>query len=360
MVQFNQRYLVGIKFMVLLASLGLIGCQEDKTPRFVPVKEAIQMSPLLSELPEKVPEPMIEPEPMPEPEPPPLESYIETSHPQNTYALEREKRASLLRGKRQMLAKYRAAQTTPKPPEPEMPEWDLTDENYQRWDNVPEDVSSFPVKRDRMLTMDMRLMAILESDVHSQIPGRVLLVVNRDVLSADGETILVPAYSKIVCEYEPLSEIGQTRLPLACGRLLTPNGVNVMLNKMQAADQMGRNGLIGKIDNRNTQRYAGAFMMTALSVLPHMVLKKDTQTISNVQNIQTLNSPGNMAANLLSDNFQKVSEKVLEMGVNLRPIIDIKRGSLIQLMPTNDIVMRKPLKKEKEADKVMSDDKERE
>lgn len=326
---------------VLIAVLSMVGC-EDRFENEIALRTPVKISPAISEIPE--PEP---PPPPPPPELMPYEEIIEVEHPSNE-ALAREKRARYFRGQRQRANHQSFRQHFDKKNAHLSDEMDFQDQDYQRWETgeIAQDVSSFPVERDRILTADTRLMAILEDTLHSQIPGRVIAVVSRDVLSPTGKYVLIPAYSKLICQYQSIEKQGQNRLPLSCHRLLTPSGVNISLQDMQGADQMGRAGLIGEYDNRNMQRYSGAFLMTALSVMPHLFTKDKQGNISNVQHVQNFQGgSSNTAANILSDNLTKVTEQVIEMGLDLKPTVTIERGTLITLTPGNDIVLRKPIKK---------------
>jgi type IV secretion system protein VirB10 len=239
----------------------------------------------------------------------------------------REEQARNLRGERQHA--YRKIRAE-KPVISQVPEeWRLEDPDYQQWEpKYDEDKSTYPVDRTRILTADMRIPAILEDSVNSQVPGRLIAVVDRDVYSPNGQKILIPAYSKVICHYTSLSDDNSTRLTAQCKRMICPDGTSVQLTEAQASDQVGRNGLIGNIDYRTLERYGAAFTVALISAL--------AQASSSLSEQPAYNN----AASQLSNSLGQVTGKVLEQRLNLTPILTIPGGTRIQIIPNTDIVFR--------------------
>lgn len=204
-----------------------------------------------------------------------------------------------------------------------------TQEDYKD-QKLQADESSYPVDRSRMLTEDMRISAILEDSINSQIPGRAIAVINRDVYSANGKFILIPAYSKMVCHYENLEKQGQTRLALKCRRIITPQGVSISLTDAQGADQMGRNGLVGEIDYRLWHRYGGAFIVAGISA------------IAQAGSGMTKSRAVDQGVTNLSQNLAQVTSQFLEEAIDIKPIITVAAGTRIQIIPQHDIILKKP------------------
>jgi len=316
------------KYKLLLLGLIILltGCEEERAEERSKSlsKKPLPVQELAEDLYHLPPEPEIE-APLP---PKPLEQTmitpVEFPSPQPLF---REEQARRLRGKREALA-YRAKERMTL----QNPRFRLTDPDYRQWEPfLGEDKSTYPVDRDRILTADMRIGAVLEDSINSQVPGRVIAIVDRDVLSPNGKFILVPAYTKIICGYEGLDQTGETRLPVTCTRAIRPDGASILLTKAISADQMGRTGLIGEVDNRTFERYSGAFIISAMSALAQAgVNPKQTPGVQN-------------AATTLSNNLGQVTAEVIKQNIDLRPIITIAAGSRIQIIPQTDIVLRKPI-----------------
>lgn len=304
----------------LLVCLLATGCQEDTPSNPMPQKPSQKLSVELHQF--KIPEPVLSKTPE-EPIPPPL-SLEEVTLP-SAKPLLREQVARRLRGIRGESVYQRDHLSTKSSLEKVI----FKDEDYQA-QGLVSDISSYPVDRTRMLTSETRLSAVLEDSINSQIPGRAIAVIDRDILSSNGRSILIPAYSKIICHYEPLNKQGQTRLALKCGRILRPDGVSILLTSAQAADQMGRSGVIGEIDYKLFERYGGAFILSGISALAQAGsgMTKSRAVDQGVTN--------------LSQNLAQITAQFLEEAVDVKPVITIAAGTRIQIIPEMDILLKKP------------------
>lgn len=266
-----------------------------------------------------------------EPEPMPAAIAFPAAEP-----LQREDQARRLRGERQGRVNQALKRDENKP---NNFSWQQ-DRDYQQWDDArfAESRSTLPVDRSRILTADMRIPAILEDAVNSQVGGRMMALVERDVYSPNGKHILLPAYTKIICHYTPLEAVGQSRLAVNCSRLIRPDGLSIALKDSPAADQAGRMGLIGDLDQRLWERYGAAFIIAGISAL--------SQAGANVAKNQTLNA----SANQLSQNIGQITADVMEQTLDLAPILSIPAGAHIHIIPAIDIVLRHPQEKKHTAD----------
>jgi len=304
-----------VKVFCITLLLFLSGCDEEESLK--EIKPAVVRDAPVKEV--TISAPVVLPPPPPEPE-------IVIEMPAFSEGL-KEIEAKQLRGLRE--AKFRGffkkKKLSNKP-------FKFEDEDYKVWDSsFPEDKSTFPVDRSRILTEDTIINAVLERELNSQIPGKLVAIVDKDILSPNGKYILMPAYTKIICHYEVLSQTGDTRLPIQCTRAIRPDGVSLLLTNAVASDQMGRAGLIGEVDNRTFERYGSAFIMSAISALAQSGVNPEKQ--SWVTNSSTI----------LSNNLGQVTTEVIKQNIDLRPIISIKAGSKIMIVLQADIVLRKPI-----------------
>ena len=315
-------------FVVCLFSLSLTGCNEDDK------KEAKPPIPKAS-----LDNDFYKVEPLPEPEvvapPPPEPIYEPEVIPEvvfpDTRPLFREKRARQLRGRRSHYARVRDRHFTVS--RPEQDSFHLEDDDYQKGETqFPQDLSTLPVDRTRILTADMRIPAIIEDSVNTQNPGRLIAIVDKDILSPNGKKILLPAYSKIICSYEGLTDANSSRLAVQCTRVIRPDGLSISLTNATGADIVGRSGLSGDLDKRNFERYGAAFGVSLISALSQTATSNDKQdAFSN-------------ATNQLSTNLGQVTQKILDQTINLMPILTLPQGARIQIIPLNDIVFKKPIR----------------
>ena len=324
---YSLKLLIGGSLVgCLLTVLG--GCKQEE-------KQEVALKPttLDADL-YKVDPPPPAPEPEPEIEEETLPDYVpEVSFP-DPRPLLREKRARSLRGRRSYLSKQSSHVTTVSRPEPK---YHIQDEDYQQGETrFDQDLSTLPVDRTRILTADMRIPAIIEDSINTQNPGRVIVVIDRDVLSPNGKKILLPAYSKIICSYEGLKEAHSSRLSMQCRRIIRPDGASIALTNASSSDQTGRSGIPGDLDNRTFEKYGAAFGISIISAL--------AQASASLNNNEAF---GN-ATNQLSNNLGQVTQQVLQANLDIRPILTIPQGTRIQIIPLNDIVFKKPIKIERE------------
>lgn len=203
--------------------------------------------------------------------------------------------------------------------------------------DLPKDLSTFPVDRSRIITTDMKINAVLDDDINSQIPGVFIAIVDKPLFSPNNKNILLPVFTKVICEYEGLELQGQTRLPIKCIRLIRPDGVSITLTDAIVADQQGRSGLTGEVDNKNFEMYAGAFIMSGISALAQSGVNQNAALYPNWRtNAQTT----------FSNNIGQVTMEVIRKNIDLRPVVYIKAGTRMQIRPRVDIVFKEPIFKE--------------
>jgi len=211
----------------------------------------------------------------------------------------------------------------------------LTDSNYvSRLKGIGEDISTLPVKGERVITADRYIPVILENAINSQLGGRFIVIVERHVFGNEGRNILLPKGTRIICSYKSLVKEGDTRLNAVCGRAIRPDGVSILLTDAYAADQMARTGLIGKVDNRIWEKYSSSFIVAGISALA--AAGADISETSLVR----------QAAGNLSVNLGNITTGLLNSHINLAPIVNVAAGSRLQIIPMTDIWLRSPLEKE--------------
>ncbi len=329
--------------VAIALALALAGCQEDEeqtadAPQAVPKTTPALMEFTAPPPPEPAPPPPVvvyePPPPVPEPTTPPPPPPPVVLEPPPFDDPGPALRAAAVRGllaDRQEVRSSIALAPLPEPDftaEPE-PEWRLKDEDYDR-DDLTEDESTLPVDRFRVITADRYITAVLENSINSQIPGRFIALVERHIYGADGRIPLLPKGTRIVCHYESLAKVGDTRLPSTCDRAIRPDGASILLTDAQAADQVARTGLIGNVDNRLWERYGGAFIISAVSALASL-----GSGVSDSPQVEA-------GAAALSQNLGQVTAQVLEQTVDLAPIVTVPAGSRIQIIPAADIWLREP------------------
>jgi len=208
------------------------------------------------------------------------------------------------------------------------------DPHYRQWDGrTLEDKFTYPVDRKWVLTADRYISGILETEISSSIPGTVILVVDRPIFAAEGWNVIFPQYTKVICEYQSLSKVSDSRLSLKCVRAIRPDGASLLFTEAHGTDPMGRNGLVGDVDYRTVEKYGTAFIMAGISALAGAGSSVSSNPIAQ------------QGAVSLSQNLGQVTAKVIDQYIDLAPVITIRAGTRVHIRPQTDVWLRAPISK---------------
>ncbi|MDU9746623.1 TrbI/VirB10 family protein, partial [Helicobacter pylori] len=169
--------------------------------------------------------------------------------------------------------------------------------------------------------------------------------VESDIFASMGRAVLIPKGSKVIGYYNNNNQIGQYRLNIAWTRIITPQGINIMLTNARGADVKGYNGLVGKYISRNFQRYGIPLLTNTLS---NGLLIGITSALANRQNRKGDGNPffGDYLLMQLTRNTgmginQVINQMLRQYGAQ-NPIIIIREGSRVFISPNLDIFIPKP------------------
>ncbi|GAA7409104.1 hypothetical protein HpCK98_13540 [Helicobacter pylori] len=207
------------------------------------------------------------------------------------------------------------------------------------------DIGTNEHKLLRTITADRMIPAFLITPISSQIAGKVTAQVESDIFASMGRAVLIPKGSKVIGYYNNNNQIGQYRLNIAWTRIITPQGINIMLTNARGADVKGYNGLVGKYISRNFQRYGIPLLTNTLS---NGLLIGVTSALANQQNKKGDGNPffGDYLLMQLTRNTgmginQVINQMLRQYGVQ-NPIIIIREGSRVFISPNLDIFIPKP------------------
>ena len=117
---------------------------------------------------------------------------------------------------------------------------------------------------DRLVPQGAVIGAAMETALNSDLPGFARAVIQRDVRSFDGTSVLIPAGSRVIGQYKSGVAQGASRVFVLWTRLIRPDGVSIDLAS-PATDDLGRAGIGGKVNRHFLQRFGGAILTTVLS-----------------------------------------------------------------------------------------------
>jgi type IV secretory pathway VirB10-like protein len=185
--------------------------------------------------------------------------------------------------------------------------------------------ASFPVDFSRTLTADRNIYAIMINDLNSQLQGKVVAQIESNIYAAQGRFILIPAGSKAIGYYKPMSKVGDTRLQILWSRIITPKGVDIIINA-ELADQMGRSGLAGEVDTRFWDKYGATLLFSTINAMGQYKVNTDKNQ--------------SILANTYGKDLANISASTLADNINIKPIISINAGTRISISLLEDVWFR--------------------
>ncbi|WP_199765456.1 DNA type IV secretion system protein ComB10 [Helicobacter suis] len=233
---------------------------------------------------------------------------------------------------------FEISQDEPKEQEP----ISVLDYGVDHFDNLKaKDVATHENRLLRTITADKMIPAFLITPISSQLGGKVIAQVESDVFANMGRAILIPKGSKVIGYYNNNNKIGEYRLDIVWTRILTPQGVNIMLTNAKGADVKGYSGLVGEMITHNFQRYG---MPLLVSTISNGLLIALTSAIANKTGknnffgdylLMQMTRQTGMGLN-------QIVAQILRDKSNLKPIIIIREGSRVFIAPNLDIFFPVP------------------
>lgn len=193
-----------------------------------------------------------------------------------------------------------------------------------KWDEERTE-ASLPVDMSRVVNVAKHIPAILENELNSALPGKVVATIEENVYGSHGRLVLIPGGSKAVGRYKPLTKQGETRLAIIWERIITyPDGIDIPLLDAEMSDGMGRSGITGDLDSRFMDRYGMALFVSVLGALAQTQIPVDNRAAG-----LAIDSIGNTSASL--------AKTILDKNIDLKPIVTIPQATRINISAQRDV-----------------------
>jgi type IV secretion system protein VirB10 len=184
---------------------------------------------------------------------------------------------------------------------------------------------------DMVITEGTLIPCVLQTAIDSQLPGLVDCVVPIDIRGSTGDVVLLDRGTKIVGQLQSGPIQGQNRVFVDWTRAETPEHVIVELDS-PGADELGRSGLPGAVDNHFLERFGGALMLTFVQG----ALEAGTAVAGN-----SGGSGSNQAAlgfvYAAQSNGQSVANTALQNSINIPPTLTKNQGDTVSLFVAHDL-----------------------
>ncbi len=206
----------------------------------------------------------------------------------------------------------------------------------------PEVRTSVVTDRSHSIVQGKLLTAVLETAINTQIPGSVRAIISRDVYAEAGNEVLIPKGSRLYGSYSSQIVRGQGRVDITWSRLIRPDGVSLSI-AFKAADQFGRSGISGEVDNKYSSVIAGSLLTSVLAVSTAAAANKLIGSNANVSTVTTngftttTGSAANQAVADVSKTIIDTAGQIVSNAINTTPVISVPQGTKITVIANADM-----------------------
>ena len=197
--------------------------------------------------------------------------------------------------------------------------------------------------RTKVISQGKMLTAVLETAINTEMPGTVRGIVTRDVYGESGNLVLIPRGSRLYGSYSSQINRGQGRVEINWSRLIRPDGVDMNI-AFQAADQFGRSGIEGDVDNKYGSIIGNSVLTSILAIGGAIAAEKLSGggSVSTTVNPQqgTSTTVGKASSQAIYDVSKTIIDTVQQVvgnTIDIRPVIRVPQGTRVTIIVNEDI-----------------------
>lgn len=137
-----------------------------------------------------------------------------------------------------------------------------------------------PFNRHFLLKRNTIFHCVPEQRLDSAVPGAIGCTVADDVMSADGEVVLIEKGSSVDGEVISGPSMGENRMFIGFDEVLTLSGIPIYLSG-GGGDTLGTSGVDGAIDEHMWRKIKGAVLLSAVQIAGQ-IASNETQKANNL------------------------------------------------------------------------------
>lgn len=198
---------------------------------------------------------------------------------------------------------------------------------------TPATISTRPAPPHAVLANSW-IYAVLETGIKSDQPGDVIARVSQDVRDTVTQTeVLIPQGSKLhgTVSQSSTFNLNNTSVSVNWDSLQLPNGAEIALPKLPSADTEGYSGLSDKVDRHVGRTWLPSILVSAITAGSML---STTSTYGSAQGYSaTSEALGQFGSSLGSQSIGNLGL----MFQQLRPSIEIRKGTIFRVLVTRDL-----------------------
>ena len=173
------------------------------------------------------------------------------------------------------------------------------------------------------------IAAALITGIKSDLPGSITAQVTENVYdSPSGAHLLIPQGARLIGQYDSQVAFGQSRVLLVWNRVVMPDGISIVLERLQGTDPQGFSGLEDEVDYHWGQLFKAAALSTLLGV--------GTQIGSDDEESEIAQAIRESAQGTASN----VGQQIVGRQLNIHPTLTIRPGFSVRVIVNRDLVMQ--------------------
>lgn len=176
---------------------------------------------------------------------------------------------------------------------------------------------------DFTITQGTIIPCILQTAIDTSLPGYVRCLLPQDVRGATNNVVLLDRGTTVIGEIQRGLQQGDARVFVIWNRAETPHHAVVSLAS-PGADELGRSGMPGTVDNHFWQRFAGAMLLS--------VVQGAFQAAS-----QHTESSGGPNLNSFQSNGAQAADTALKATINIPPTLQKNQGDAVSIFVARDL-----------------------
>ncbi|MDR1495248.1 MAG: TrbI/VirB10 family protein [Rickettsiales bacterium] len=186
--------------------------------------------------------------------------------------------------------------------------------------------------------------AILETAINTDIKSPVRAIISRNVYSESGKNIIIPKGSKLIGNFQAMTNNNLSRLEIVWSRIIRVDGLSINLTA-NTADRLGRGGVDGELDNKYMETMKNVFLSSMISIASAVLVEKvtnSTGTTTSSSAITGTTTTGKASDYAIIDATKTITNEMQTLVDNLKtetPTIRIAQGTRINVVVNQDLVL---------------------
>ncbi|QCJ00982.1 type IV secretion system protein VirB10 [Agrobacterium larrymoorei] len=177
---------------------------------------------------------------------------------------------------------------------------------------------------DFAITQGTIIPCILQTAIDTNLAGYVKCVLPQDIRGTTGNVVLLDRGTIVVGEIQRGLQQGDARVFVLWSRAETPSHAIVSLAS-PGADELGRSGLPGTVNNHFWSRFSGAMLLS--------VVQGAVQAASSYAG----NSAGGTSINSFQNNGEQAADTALRASINIPPTLSKNEGDTVSIFVARDL-----------------------